>query len=78
MIFYFVYVIELKSNEENIGIINITSKDVYNVTRDNSGNKDKNTYIINLDNCNGITTKQLDVLEKTGIDFKFKIKDNFF
>ena len=58
-------------------IVNITNKDVIKVIK-NDGIKDTNTYVINLENCNGITLEQLDTLEKSGIDFKFRIKDDFF
>ena len=58
-------------------VVNIKLNDIDKIIKDNNGIVDTNTYVINLDNCNGITMNLLNELDKSKIDFKFKIYNDF-
>lgn len=55
-------------------IVNITINDI----KDLINIKDNNTYVINVDSCRGLSTELLDILEKTRLDIKFKIKGDLY
>ena len=53
-------------------VIYIKLEDISRILKNDKGIVDTNTYVLNLDNCNVISTELLDILEKKKLNIKFK------
>ena len=58
--------------------VKIKLNDIDNLLKSINVENDNITYVIELENCNGITTKLLNSLESLPIDIKFKINHDLF